>query len=119
MSSILQDVVERAPSLTKDLVVDGQYVFSVESLISTAFLTLKQNGLLLEQPEWTGNWDKDVKMEWEDVDDENLLETAKQYVVQYIMLMFDPPPTQPQTILEKSLEHLLWRIRMEVENGNA
>lgn len=119
MSSILQDVVERAPSLTKDLVVDGQYVFSVESLISTAFLTLKQNGLLLEQPEWTGNWEKDVKMEWEDVDDENLLETAKQYVVQYVMLMFDPPPTQQQTILEKSLEHLLWRIRMEVENGDA
>lgn len=119
MSSILQDVVERAPSLTKDLVVDGQYVFSVESLISTAFLTLKQNGLLLEQPEWTGNWEKDVKMEWEDVDDENLLETAKQYVVQYVMLMFDPPPTQQQTILEKSLEHLLWRIRMEVENGES
>lgn len=119
MSSILQDVVERAPSLTKDLVVDGQYVFSIESLISTAFLTLKQNGLLLEQPEWFGNWEKDIKLEWEDVDDENLLETAKQYVVQYIMLMFDPPPTQQQTILEKSLEHLLWRIRMEVENGEA
>lgn len=119
MSSILQDVVERAPSLTKDLVVDGQYVFSVESLISTAFLTLKQNGLLLEQPEWVGDWSKDVKLEWEDVDDENLLETAKQYVVQYVMLMFDPPPTQQQTILEKSLEHLLWRIRMEVENGDT
>ena len=103
MSSILQDVVERAPSLTKDLVVDGQYVLSLESLISTAFLTLKQNGLVMEQPEWTGDWDKDVKMEWEDV--------------QYIMLMFDPPPSQQQSILEKSLEHLLWRIRMEVENG--
>ena len=117
MSSILQDVVERAPSLTKDLVVDGQYVFSVESLISTAFLTLKQNGLVMEQPEWTGDWDKDVKMEWEDVDNENLLENCKQYVVQYIMLMIYTPPSQQQSILEKSLEHLLWRIRMEVENG--
>ena len=113
MSSILQDVVERAPSLTKDLVVAGQYVFSLE------FLTLKQNGLVMEQPEWTGDWDKDVKMEWEDVDNENLLETGKQYVVEYIMLMFDPPPSQQQSILEKSLEHLLWRIRMEVENGDS
>lgn len=119
MSSILQDVVERAPSLTKDLVVDGQYVLSLESLISTAFLTLKQNGLVMEQPEWTGDWDKDVKIKWKDVNNKNLLETGKQYVVQYIMLMFDPPPSQQQTILEKSLEHLLWRIRMEVENGDS
>lgn len=118
MSSILQDVVERAPSLTKDLVVDGQYVYSIESLISTAFLILNQNGLNVELVEWTGDWDRDIKNEWEDIDNENLLETAKQYVVQYIMLMFDPPPSQQQTILEKSLEHLLWRIRMEVENGS-
>lgn len=119
MSSILKDVVERTPSLTKDLVVDGQYVFSIESLISTAFLTLKQNGLSMEQLEWTGYWDRDVKIEWEDVDNEILLETSKQYVIQYIMLMFDPPPSQQQSILEKSLEHLLWRIRMEVENGES
>ena len=122
--SILYQVVNRCPSLSKDLLVDGGYLRSVESLISSALSELYQGGFSgLPDIIWTGDYDTDIETsEWEyDFMVESnqsikVYELTLQYISQYVTLMFDPPPSQQQQILEKSLERLLWRIRLEVDD---
>lgn len=113
MDNILQSVKKDLTGITEEYdAFDDQILMFINGAISA----LNQVGVGAEDEVFAAS----KESTWDEyVSNEKLLSIVKQYIVEKVKVLFDPPSSSfVLSSLEKDLDRLEWRIRVMVDSIN-